>query len=114
VAGALLRQHDAFGAAVCVWWAGQNLLDLAPDIADARAPARAAGRTDRRGSRGARLGVLGELGWLRFDRLLGLGAHRLGLVFMAGALVWAGIWLAKHRVRPEPDNSLPAFRNLEG
>jgi hypothetical protein len=33
---------------------------------------------------------------------------------MAGALVWAGIGLAKHRVRPEPDNSLPAFRNLEG
>jgi hypothetical protein len=36
-AGALLWQtHDAFGAAVCVWWAGENLLDVAPYIDDAR------------------------------------------------------------------------------
>jgi hypothetical protein len=37
LAGAFLRQQDAFAAAVCTWWAGQNLLDVAPYIADARA-----------------------------------------------------------------------------
>src|SRR5688572_27374755 len=34
---AFVRQEQPFGAAICVWWAGQNLVDLAPYIADARA-----------------------------------------------------------------------------
>ena len=37
LAAAFLKQGDRFGAAVCAWWAGQNLLDVAPYIADARA-----------------------------------------------------------------------------
>ena len=36
-AGAFLfQQDDPFGASVCVWWAGESLLDLAPYIDDAR------------------------------------------------------------------------------
>ena len=31
------RQEEPFGVAICAWWAGQNLVDLAPYIADARA-----------------------------------------------------------------------------
>jgi hypothetical protein len=31
------RRHDWFATMVCVWWAGQNLVDLAPYIGDARA-----------------------------------------------------------------------------
>jgi len=34
---AFWRRRDRFGAAVAVWWAGQNLVDLAPYINDARA-----------------------------------------------------------------------------
>jgi hypothetical protein len=99
LAGALLRQHDAFGAAVCVWWAGQNLLDLAPYIADARALQLVllGGRTGAEVEGHDWEYLLTQLGWLRFDRTLGLGAHRLGLVIMAGALIWAGVWLAKNR-----------------
>jgi hypothetical protein len=33
---AFVRQEEKFSAAVCAWWAGQNLVDLAPYIADAR------------------------------------------------------------------------------
>lgn len=33
----LVINRDAFGAAVCLWWAGQSLMDVAPYIADARA-----------------------------------------------------------------------------
>jgi len=32
----LFQQHDRFGASVCVWWAGESLLDLSPYIDDAR------------------------------------------------------------------------------
>ncbi|MCX6937560.1 MAG: hypothetical protein NTU80_06625 [Verrucomicrobia bacterium] len=31
------KNRDAFGAAVCLWWAGHAALDVAPYIADARA-----------------------------------------------------------------------------
>jgi hypothetical protein len=34
---ALRRYDDVFGASVGVWWVGQNLVDLAPYINDARA-----------------------------------------------------------------------------
>ena len=34
---ALLRRHDTFGASVCLWWFGENFLDIAPYMADARA-----------------------------------------------------------------------------
>ncbi len=44
--------------------------------------------------------LLTELGWLRFDRTLGLGAHRLGLTMMAGALIWGAIYLARNREQP--------------
>jgi ribosomal protein L40E len=32
----LWQTHDAFGAAVAIWWAGENLIDVAPYINDAR------------------------------------------------------------------------------
>ena len=46
---AFARQGDWFGMSVCFWWAGENLVDLGPYIADARAlRAPAHRRTDRR------------------------------------------------------------------
>ncbi len=32
-----IKNRDAYGAAVCLWWAGHAALDVAPYIADARA-----------------------------------------------------------------------------
>ena len=38
IAGAFyVKNRDAFGAAVCLWWAGHAALDVAPYISDARA-----------------------------------------------------------------------------
>ena len=99
LAGAFLRQHDPFGAAVCTWWAGQNLLDLAPYIADARALQLVllGGRTGAEVEGHDWEYLLTELGWLRFDRTIGLGSHRLGLMIMVAALIWGSICLAKTR-----------------
>ena len=33
---AFFRQEQPFNVAIMAWWAGQNFVDLAPDIADAR------------------------------------------------------------------------------
>jgi len=102
LAGVFLKQHDQFGAAVCTWWAGQNLLDLAPYIADARALQLVllGGKTGAEVEGHDWEYLLGQMGWLRFDRTLGLGAHRLGLAVMTGALIWGAIYLARNREEP--------------
>jgi hypothetical protein len=99
LAGAFLKQHDPFGAVVCTWWAGQNLLDLAPYIADARRLQLVllGGKTGAEVEGHDWEYLLTELGWLRFDRALGLSAHRLGLIMMAGALIWGALYLARNR-----------------
>jgi hypothetical protein len=91
LAGALLRQADRFGAAVCAWWAGQNLLDVAPYIADARALQLVllGGRTGGEVEGHDWEYLLATLGWMRFDRTLGAAAHRAGLAMMIAALAWA-------------------------
>lgn len=86
------QNEDPFGAALCVWWMGENLLDLAPYINDARAlnlmllggPANAVEGHDWEA-------LLTSLGWLHLDHTLANGAHLLGAAIMWGALVWAGL-----------------------
>lgn len=105
LAAAFLKQHDPFGAVVCTWWAGQNLLDLAPYIADARALQLVllGGKTGAEVEGHDWEYLLTTLGWLRFDRTLGVAAHRLGLMMMAGAIIWGAIYLARNRHQaPEP------------
>jgi hypothetical protein len=96
-AGALIAQAgDWFGAAVCAWWLGENLLDLAPYINDARSlnlmllggPASEVEGHDWEA-------ILENLGWLRFDHLLANGAHRTGALIMIGSLIWAAVVLAR-------------------
>jgi hypothetical protein len=99
LAGAFLRQRDPFGAVVCTWWAGQNLLDLAPYIADARALqiVLLGGKTGAEVEGHDWEYLLTELGLLRFDRALGVGARRAGLMLMTAALVWGAVYLARTR-----------------
>ena len=91
-----LHRDDRFAAAVCVWWAGQNLVDLAPYIADARALQLIL----LGGSTGAEVeghdweAILQALGWLHLDRQLGTAAHVAGSLVMASALL-AGGWYAR-------------------
>jgi hypothetical protein len=41
--------------------------------------------------------MLATLGWMRFDRTLGLWAHTTGLLMMIGSLIWGGLYLARNR-----------------
>jgi hypothetical protein len=104
---AFLKQRNPFGAAVCTWWAGENLLDVAPYIADARALKLVllGGRTGAEVQGHDWEYLLATLGWMRFDRAIGLGAHRLGLVMMIGALAAGAVYLVKN---PEESQDLPA------
>jgi hypothetical protein len=87
-----VQNRDPFGAALCAWWMGENLLDLAPYINDARAlnlmllggPANAVEGHDWEA-------ILTSLGWLHLDHRLATGAHFIGAAIMVSALVWAAV-----------------------
>ena len=91
----IVRQAgDWFGTAACLWWAGQNLIDLAPYIADARALQLVL----LGGFTGAQVeghdweAILTALGWLRFDRSLGYTAHWIGALAMCTSVAGAA-WI---------------------
>ncbi len=89
LAGAFVRQHQPFSATVCAWWAGQNLVDLSPYIADARALRLVllGGRTGAEVEGHDWEFILTQLGALHLDRTLGLWAHYTGVLLMTASLV---------------------------
>ncbi len=88
---AFIRQEQPFGAAICIWWAGQNLVDLAPYIADARALQLVllGGRTGAEVEGHDWEFILGRLRLLHRDQALGRTAHAFGMMIMIAALGFA-------------------------
>lgn len=94
----ILKTRDTFGASVSLWWMGENLIDLAPYINDAR---------------DLKLILLGDvtgkdvddyhdwefilrkLGLLEYDHLLAKVSHALGALLMICAVFWGGYLLLK-------------------
>ena len=88
---AFVRQEEPFGTAICAWWAGQNLVDLAPYIADARSlriPLLGGGT-------GAEVEghdweyILNTLGISHYAHPIGYATHAIGIVIMVAALAYA-------------------------
>ena len=94
---AFIRQEQAFGAAICVWWAGQNLVDLAPYIADARAlqVVLIGGRTGAEVEGHDWEFILTRLRLLHRDQAIGRAAHAFGMAIMIGALAFAARSIAR-------------------
>jgi hypothetical protein len=93
----LFRTRDAFGAAVCLWWFGENFLDIAPYINDARSLSMPLlggnfGDTSPYGFHDWNF-ILTETGLLADDHLFAAVAKGIGTLVMAGALVWAVVLL---------------------
>ena len=88
---AFIRQEQPFGAAICVWWAGQNLVDLAPYIGDARALQLTllGGRTGAEVEGHDWEFILTRLRLVHRDQAIGRVAHALGMVIMFGSLAFA-------------------------
>jgi hypothetical protein len=86
-----VRQAQPFGTAVCAWWAGQNLIDLAPYIADARALRLVllGGRTGAEVEGHDWEFILTQLGMTHLDQQIGMASYALGLLIMIGALAFA-------------------------
>lgn len=97
---AFVRQSQPFSAAVAAWWAGQNLVDLGPYIADARALRLVllGGRTGAEVEGHDWEYILTALGMTHWDRTIGLAAHYCGVLVMVAAIAVAAWTL--YRARP--------------
>lgn len=93
----LVQTRDPFGASVALWWFGENFLDIAPYIADARAGVLPL--------LGGNLGhsapygfhdweyLLTETGLLGMDHTLARASFALGCFIMLAALAWGAVLL---------------------
>jgi hypothetical protein len=106
----LTKHRDVFGAAVTWWWTGENLVDLAPYIDDARTLQLVliGGKTGAEVEGHDWERILTTLGWLHLDHTLGRLAHAFGVIAMLSALAWALCLIVAHwqRARPEPLESI--------
>jgi hypothetical protein len=94
----LFKTKDAFGAAVSLWWLGENLIDLAPYINDARA----LNLILLGGVTGKDVDdfhdweyLLRKTGLLGYDHFLAKTSHLIGALLMACAVFWGGLLLVK-------------------
>jgi hypothetical protein len=91
----LLQTRDPFGASVALWWFGENFLDIAPYINDARAGVLPLvggnfGHSSPYGFHDWEY-LLTETGLLHLDHQLALASHLLGALIMLLALGWGGL-----------------------
>ena len=95
----LIKTRDPFGASVALWWVGENFLDIAPYMNDARA-----GQLPLLGGNfghSAPYGfhdwqyLLTESGLLQYDHGLAKAAFVLGCAIMLLSFLWGGILLLR-------------------
>ncbi|NOY22251.1 MAG: zinc ribbon domain-containing protein [Acidobacteria bacterium] len=88
----LIKTRDPFGAAVTFWWFGENFIDLAPYINDARSLALplVGGNTGRCSPYGFHdwQFILTETGLLKYDHFLARIFWLIGSIIMFTAVVW--------------------------
>lgn len=89
---AFIRQEERFSPAVCAWWAGQNLVDIAPYVADAQALRLTllGGRTGAEVEGHDWEYLLNQLGVAHHAHPIGYTTHAIGIIIMVAALVYAG------------------------
>lgn len=93
MAAFLWKHHNAFGAAVALWWLGQSLMDLAPYINDARTQQL---QLVGGGSGWERPGdhdwnnILGYLNLLHRDARIAWWADAIGSAIVLLGLAWGG------------------------
>jgi len=101
----LLKTRDPFGAAVCFWWFGENFLDVAPYIDDARA-----GNLPLLGGNFGHASPYGfhdweylltETGLLGHDHVLAMASHVAGSLLMILAVLWGGSLVLRGLKKPD-------------
>ena len=95
----LIKTRDPFAASFSLWWTGQNFMDLAPYINDARSLTLPllggnTGRTSPYGFHDWEF-ILQETKLLRYDHVLAKSVDIFGTFLMILAFIWGGYILFK-------------------
>jgi hypothetical protein len=94
---AFLWKKDPFSASICLWWLGQNFIDISPYIDDARAGVipLLGGNTGQTAPYGFHDWnyLLTEAGLLEYDHNLAILSHFTGTIIMLTAVVWGFLLL---------------------
>lgn len=91
----LFKMKNPYGAAVCFWWFGENFIDIAPYVNDARAgnlPLLGGnfGHSSPYGFHDWEY-ILNESGLLRYDQTIAKISFVVGTVIMLISLIWGGL-----------------------
>ncbi len=96
----LVKTKDPFGASVALWWLGQNFIDMAPYINDARSLTLPllGGNTGDSSPYGFHdwQFLLSELHLLKQDHRLAALSHGFGTIIMLTSSLWGAAVLVKH------------------
>jgi hypothetical protein len=98
----LLKERNTFAAAFGLWWTGQNFMDVAPYINDARArkiPLLGGGDGSDRPGMHDWYNILSELGMLNSDRSLASVVDGIGVILMSLSFVWGALVLRRQYQR---------------
>jgi len=95
------KTRDAFGAAVCLWWFGENFVDMAPYMNDARSLSLPLvggnfGHSSPYGFHDWEF-LLTESGLLQYDHAIAKTSHVIGSLLMIGSIVWASILMFRQK-----------------
>ena len=95
----LFRRENTFGAAVALWWFGENFVDMAPYIYDARILEMPllGGNTGNTAPYGFHDWeyLLTETGLLQYDQALARLSFIVGIALMVCAIFWGLVLLKK-------------------
>lgn len=99
LAALLIKAKDPFGGSFCLWWFGENFIDIAPYLNDARAlrlplVGGNVGHSSPYGFHDWEF-ILNELGLLRYDHILATISNILGIILMLVSFLWGGFVLFK-------------------
>lgn len=90
---AFMKKKDVFAASFALWWTGQNFIDMAPYINDARAQELILiGGVTGQDVPGYHdwNNILGQLGLLKLDHAIANLSHFFGSFLMVLAFLWCG------------------------
>lgn len=97
-----VKNRDPYGAAICAWWTGQSLVDVAPYVNDARIlrlELLGGGTGDETEGHDWNF-ILSETGHLDRDIPLAHGILLVGRAVMVLALAFAAGWVSWRWARP--------------
>ena len=96
----LIKTRDTFAAGFCLWWLGENFIDIAPYIDDARRLTMPlvggnTGMTSPYGFHDWEF-ILTETGLLKYNNFIAQFSHSFGVILILLTFAWWGIVLHKY------------------